>query len=486
MSSRVRGLLLAVLALELAVGGWVVGRRALRSPPALPAELDDDPLLEAEIREVAARADRGLGWRGLGRQDAAAWRTLGESLLGRGFYAEAEQAFARAVALDPRDVDAAFGLAFCVDRTGRVVESIPLYRRCLDLPDTRSGQIGRRPFALYAIGRNHLRLEDVAAAEAAFRENDGLVAANVQLAKLLVHEGRPGEASRIIDGLLEQLPLALELHQLRARLLEAAGAADEAFLARAAEERSAHLIESNYNTDYVRPFTRRHGLAREFDAIERLLPPVAGDAQRDPRCLRGRIEPLVAAVAGRRIPQRVTLAYLEADLAAAGGEGLAAANRQADPAADLAAQLATIDAAGDHSVSRLELEAAVREIEGRDDLALELLERAVAMAPTAQLHGRLAEAYDRRGDEPRSRHHLARRHFHLGKAVYRRNRLDDALREFREAAALDPRHVATWFHVGEMEHHLGRSAAAIEAFRRVLELEPDHERARTFVRILEE
>jgi len=470
MSPRVRSLLVGLLAVELAVGGWVVARRALRSPPVLPAELSDDPLLEAELREVAARADRA----GRSRGDAGAWRSLGESLLGRGFYVEAEEAFMQAVALDPGDIDAAFALAFCVDRTGRVAESNGLYRRCLELPEKKAGQIGMRPFARYAIARNHLRLEDVAAAEAAFRENDELVAANFQLAKLLFHEGRLGEAARILDRLLAQLPLALELHQLRARVLEAAGAADEAFLARADEERSAHLVESNYNTDYVRPFTLRHGLARELADIEPLLPPLTGDPERDPRRIRERIEPLVAAVADRRLPQQVTLAYLQADLAAAAGR-----------VDELATHLAAIDAAGDHSVSRLALEATVREIEGRDDLALELLERAAAMAPTAQLHGRLAEAHGRRGDEPRSLHHRARRHFHLGKALYRRNRLDDALREFREAAALDPRHVATWFHVGEMEYHLGRSAEAIEAFRRVLELEPDHERAGTFVRILD-
>lgn len=470
MSTRMRGLLAGLLAIELAFCGWFVARRGLRTPPVLPAELTDDPLLAADLRAVAAEADRA----GHSRADGAAWRTLGESLLGRGFYAEAELALRRAVALDPRDIDAAFALAFCVDRTGRVAESTDLYRRCLDLPEKQAGQDARRPFARYAIARNHLRLEDVAAAEAAFRENDELVAANFQLAKLLFHEGRLDEAARILDRLRSQLPLALEVHQLRARMLEAGGVADEAFLARADEERSAHLIESNYNLGYVRPFTTRHGLARELSEIEKSLPPLAGDPNRDPRRLDERIEPLVAAVAGRRIPERVTLDYLQANLALAAGHD-----------AELAAHLAAIDAAGDRSAARLQLEATLLEKEGRADLALDLLERAALMAPTAQLHGRLAEAHSLRGDAPQSLHHLARRHFHLGKALYRRNRLADALLEFRESAKLAPRHAATWFHIGEMEHHLGRPAQAIEAFRRVLELEPDHERAAAFVRILD-
>lgn len=469
MSPGVRGLLAALLAIELVVCGWFVGRRGLRTPPPLPADFTDDPLLEADLRSVAAQADRAGG----SRRAGAAWRTLGESLLGRGFYAEAEQASRRAVALDPSDIDAAFALAFCVDRTGRMAESNALYRRCLELPEKQTGQIGRRPFARYAIARNHLRLADVAAAEAAFRESGELVAANFQLAKLLFHAGRCGEADRILERLRARLPLALEVHQLRARLLDAAGATDEAFLARADEERSAHLIESSYNFDYVRPFTTRHGLAAALADIERLVPPLVGDPQRDPRRLGERIEPLEAAIAGRRIPERITLASLRANLAAAAGRP-----------DELAAHLAALDAAGDRSAGRLQLEATLLELEGRADLALDRLERAASMAPTAQLHGRLADAHGRRGDEAKSLHHRARRHFHLGKDLYRRNRLADALGEWKASAALDPRQAATWFHVAEMEHHLGRPAEAIAAFRRVLELQPDHEKAAMFVRVL--
>ncbi len=465
MSAGLRRLLVGLLAVEVAVCGWLLGRRALRMPPPLPAAFPDDPLLEPEMQAVADAADRG---------GAVEWRELGESLLGQGLYADAEQAFARAAALDPRDIDALFGQAFCVDRTGRVAESIAIYRRCLDLPDVADGPLGRRPFALYAIGRNHLRLGDVAAAEAAFRENDGFVPANFQLAKLLYRDGRLGEAVRIVEQLLGQLPLALELHQLKARILDAAGAPAEAFAARAAEERSAHLVESNFNTDYVRPFTQRHGIPRAFADYEQILPPLPGDPQRDPARLEARLRPLEDAVGKLRIPQRVTLAYLRADLAAAAGR-----------TDELADSLRTIAAAGDGSVSRLELEARLRELEGDTAAARDLLGRAAAMGPTAQLHRRLAEAAERDGNEAAARQHRAREHFYRGKAIYRRNELETARREFEEASRLDPTHVASWYRLGEMAYHLGRPVEAVAAFRRVLELEPDHERAATFLRILE-
>ena len=106
------------------------------------------------------------------------------------------------------------------------------------------------------------------------------------------------------------------------------------------------------------------------------------------------------------------------------------------------------------------------------------------MAPSPQLHRRLAEESERRGDHAAARHHRARAHFHLGKAAYRRNRLEDALREFREAAVHDDRHVATWYRTGEMAYHLGRRTEAVEAFQRVVDLEPDHERALRWLDLL--
>ena len=465
MSPVLRRLLVMLVVAEVAVCAGLVARRAWRVPPAVPTDFPDDPRLATELAAVAARADRG---------GAADWRALGESLLGQGLYTHAEQAFARAVALDPRDADAAFGQAFCVDRTGRMEEAVALYRRCLDLPDVAADGVGRHPFALYAIGRNLLRLEDVAGAEAAFRENEAFVPAAYQLAKLLSRDGRLGEAVRIVESLLGQLPLALELHQLRARILDAAGAPAEAFLARATEERSAHLVETNFNTDYVKPFTRRHGLVGALAEIEARLPPLPGDPERDPQRITEQVERLERDVGSARIPQRLTLAYLRAALAADAGGG-----------DELARHLATIDEAGDRSVSRLDIEATVRERSGDADGARALRERAAAMAPTARLHRQLAEAAERSGDAASARIHKARQHFHLGKAAYRRNRLEEALGEFRAAAALDDAHVATWYHAGEMAYHLGRPADATAAFRRVVQLEPDHERAVRFLELLE-
>lgn len=465
MSPVLRRLLVMLLAVEAVACAGLVARRAWRVPPAVPGGFSDDPLLAPELAAVAARADRG---------GAADWRTLGESLLGQGLYAHAEQAFARAVALDPRDADALFGQAFCVDRTGRMEEAVALYRRCLELPGSAADGGDRRPLALYAIGRNLLRLEDVAGAEAAFRENESFVAAAYQLARLLFHDGRLGEAVRIVEGLLRQLPLALELHALKARILDAAGAPAEAFLARAAEERSAHLVESNFNTDYVKPFTLRHGVAGALADIERRLPPLPGDPERDPERIAAQVVRLEEAVGAGRIPQRLTLAYLRAALAADTGS-----------AADLARALATIDAAGDRSVSRLDIEATVRERAGDAAGARALRERAVALAPSARLHRQLAEAAERAADADAARIHRARQHFHLGKAAYRRNRLEEALREFQAAAALDDAHVATWYHAGEMAYHLGRPADAVAAFRRVVQLEPDHERAARFLELIE-
>jgi len=466
-SPLVRRLLLLVVAAEVVFAGWAVGRRAQSVAPALPAATTDDPLIGPEFAALAERATAG---------GADAWQALGEAILGQGAYRHAERAFARAAELDPESGDALFGRALCLDRTGEIAESNLLYRRCLEFPEQQGENAGRSERALYAIGRNLLRLGDLAGAEAAFRENGSFVAARFQLAKLLFHDGRSGEAVRIVDHLLGQLPLALELHQLKAAILEAAELPREAFRARVMEERSAHLIESNFNTDQVRPFVQRHGLPGALAEIESLLPPVPGDPARDPGRLAERTRHLDSLLGQARIPQRLTLAYLTAALS--------------DGRDELGRSLVLVDALGDRGPTRLDLEATVRELAGDEAGALALRERAVAMAPSARLHGLLATAYEQGADPARARFHRARHHFHLGKDAYRRNQLAEAARELRRAVAIDETHVAAWYHLGEVAYHLGRSgsateqAAAAAAFRRVVELEPDHEPAADFLRYL--
>jgi len=237
------------VAVEVAVCGWLAVDRLRRPRATLPTTVADDPQIGAEFAALARRAENG---------GAREWLFLGESLLGQGLYGHAERAFERALALDPANVEAAHALGFVVDRTGRVAEGNAHLRRCLEIIERSGQQHPQRSLVLYAIGRNHLRLGDVPAAEAAFRRNEGFLPAMFQLARILYHSDRPKEAAELLERLLEREPLALELHHLNARVMERLGRPAEQFAAAAMEERSAHLVETSFGTDYVQPFVKRH------------------------------------------------------------------------------------------------------------------------------------------------------------------------------------------------------------------------------------
>jgi len=456
MTPILRRLLVAAVAVELAVCGWLVWGRLARPVPALPAAFPDDPLLAGEFAVLAERAENG---------GAADWMHLGESLLGQGLYGHAERAFEQVVALDPRNVEARFALAFCVERTGRVAEGNALYEKCMEAVDGPTVQpSNKKPFALFNIGRNHLRLGDVSAAEAAFRRNEGFVPAEYQLARILHATGRPREAEAVLQKLLLRVPLALELHQLRARVLDALGRPAETFAAAAMEERSAHLIETSFGTDYVRPFTSRQGLRALFAGYDKQM------AAHDAAGVNRAYEAIVAAVGDRRIPERITVLTLQGDRALSAGRNEAVLEFTTK-----------IGALGDGSVGRLALEGAARQRMGESDAARALWERALSMEPVAELHRLLADDSDRRGDAAGRDRHRASQRFREAMAEYRSNKLPAALELLRQAAQFDDADPVIWFHIGEIEYHLGRQESADIAFRRALELKPEYGRARDYL-----
>lgn len=455
MSPAVRRFLTIAVVFEAILCGWFVVGRLVRPKAVIPAAFPDDPLLAGEFAALARRAERG---------GAGDWQFLGESLLGQGCYGHAERAFGRALELDPANVEAAYGLAFAVDRTGRVAEGNALYQRCLDIPDDPRSPSSKKPLALFAIGRNHLRLGDLPAAEAAFRRNEGFLPALFQLAKILHATGRPKEAAGLLAQLLAREPLSHELHHLRARVMESLGERAEQFVAAAMEERSAHLIETYFGTEYVRPFTNRHGLKKaldDYDARKASGPPAVMDAE---------LAAIEEVVRDRRIPERLVAVSMR------GERSLATGRPEAVP--EIVRQIAE---GGDAGSSRLLMEAAARQLRGDADGMRKLLEDAALLLPSPPVERALAEDCDRRGDAAGRDRHRAREYFLAAIATYRTNKLEPALELLKKSATLAPDVAKTWFHIGEMEYHLGRRDAADEAFRKALELEPGYGRARDYL-----
>jgi tetratricopeptide (TPR) repeat protein len=453
-----RGLLVVAIVAELALGGLLATRWRPVSAPKMPAAFPDDPPFAAEVADLAAAARYG------GKD---AWMALGDALLGKGAYPSAESAYRRATGLSPLDIDARFALAFCIDRTGRMTEANAEYEKCLELPDPPGAPQSKKPFALYAIGRNLLRLEDELGAEAAFRRNPGFPPADYQLARILLFSGRPMEALEVVERGLDRLPLALEWHRLRGRILDALGRPAEAFAARAMEERSAHLVEVNFNVDYIRPLTAQYG-------IQRMLRDYAAAMEREPaEKLSQRLDAIATAIGERIIPERTTLMQLRVDLAMRSGNPQDAVDR-------IAAEPLLRDS--DPLIAAYEADAL--EQLGKQDEATARRKRLVAIAPTPGLHRKLATACDRSGDETGRDRHLAEAERLEGIAVYRRNDITAAMPRFERAANLDPSNSAALFHWGEMLYHLDRPEEAALVFRKAIDRRPGFGRAGDFLTYL--
>jgi tetratricopeptide (TPR) repeat protein len=452
---KLRRLFVIVIVGEGLLGIVLATRWWTQSPLRLPATVSDDPAWAAEVADLAAATRFG---------GAAAWTALGDALLGRGDYRNAELAYRRVTEMAPQDIEARFALAFCLDRTGRMADANEHYRRCLELPDRPGPGQSKKPFALYAIGRNLLRLEDEAAAEAVFRQNPGFPPADYQLARILLFTGRPREALEVVDRGLASLPLALEWHRLRGRIMDALDRPADAFAARGMEERSAHLLEVNFSTGYVRPLTTRHGIKQMLDGYG------AAAGRESPEQLSQRLDAIEAAIGGRMIPESITLMQFRANQAMMFGDPQEVVDM-------IAAQPWLRDS--DPLMAIYEADALARL--DRSDEATALRRRLVAIAPSASLHRKLAVACESSGDQAGRNQQLSQAELLDGIALYRRNDIAGALPRFVKAVELDPANAAAHFHRGEMLYHLGRRKEATSAFRDALTKRPGFGRASDFL-----
>jgi tetratricopeptide (TPR) repeat protein len=452
-------ILLAIVIVEALVGAGLVGRRAWRTIPQLPNVELNDPLIMPELGRFAQAAEEG---------GVREWTQFGEALLGKGFYAHAELAFREALTREPDTPRVQFGLAFSLDRTGRIAESSREYRRVLELPVQSHDDQLTHSHALYAMGRNALRLEQEDLAHDLFRKNADFIPAIYQSAKLLVRSGRAEAALPMIEEVLEQVPLSMEFHHLHYRALKALGRNREAFRAAAMVERSAPLVSLNFNTDYVRPFDQMTGTSRMMKELAELadganlaefeeplvqIREVIGDAAILARDAVD--EQLLYIVLRKQQPQRVfTL-------------------------------LAELRARGHENAQLLEAEGDTWKMLEEPEKAAERWQRALWLTPNRSLHRKLAEHHEE--------HHQSKREYHLGQAAlmegiaeYRRNRLSAALKPLLEATELIPREAAPWYYLGEMHFHLHDWEKARQAYRRCLELRPSHGRAAAKLSYLED
>ncbi|MEZ5948181.1 MAG: tetratricopeptide repeat protein [Planctomycetaceae bacterium] len=450
--------LLVVVVLETVVGGALLARRAWRAVPRVPDEELNDPLIMPELRKFAREAEQG---------GPLEWTRFGEALLGKGFYAYAEPAFREALRRDGTSMAAQFGLAFALDRTGRMQESSREYRRVLDLKPTSEAQAMTRYYALFAMGLCALRLEQAEEAEDLFRQNAKFAPADYQYAKLLIRDGRAEEALPVIERVLKEVEYSLEFHYLHQRALEALGRTREAFQAATMVERSAYLVPASFNTVYVTPLDQMTGISRML----RELVDEVGDAN-------------LVGFESELLEIRQAMGDKPIFAAEAVDEQLLYVAGQRKQSERIFEMLKTYRAAG-REAQMLDAEGDAWQVQGDLVKAAECWERALLLMPNLATHRKLAEYYGAREPELRDSH-LGRIALLKGISEYRSNRLKQALKPLTEATQLMPQDPVAWYYIGEMNFHLQQWDAARAAYRKCLELRPSHGRAARKLAYLQE
>jgi tetratricopeptide (TPR) repeat protein len=441
--TRAQRILAALLLAELVGAGILLGARSRRPRPPVPDLSRLETSTAQELRRLAEQTP-----------DAAdEWRVLAEAYLAYGFFPEAERCFDRAIELDPASLPSLTGRAICLERMGRTGEAIAQLERLMGLADPKTATWARTH-----IGMDFLRQEQAAEADRAFGEASGHPPAAYQRARLRLRSGRAREALGQADELLAGAPGEIRLLQLRARTQEALGdAAGAAESRRRLERARARLVVHDIN-DLLDPIRARYGYWRQEDEIHGLV----------------RAERWAEAVERTREVLRDHQPWAVARLL-----GLAATLELDRGNADRAlALLEDHFAWASPSPKALELRGDALLARGRAEEGIATWERAARMLSGADVHAKLARAYERRGDAAAARRHRAAAARDAGIAAYRRDELPRARAALAESVEIEPQDADAWFWLSEVHQAEGDAARAREAAERCLLIDPEHPRAR--------
>lgn len=447
-----------VLLLECLGLGWYATQYQASVIPVLPKANFDDPFYADAIKEFAEQAESG---------GSAEWQTLGEALLGQGFYGEAELAFRQSVLLNPKNYLSHFALAFCLDRTGRMELSTEEYLEAAKIERDSEEAVASPSHAMYQAGKNYLRLEQPEKALELFEQNQMFSPATYQLAKLLIRTGQSERALRVIEPVLEKAPTSLKFNSLYLHLMEEQGKTKEAFQAGQRLEYAQYFVPVDFNTKYVTPFSNVCGFPKRLQAYNRILDSGNMDL------VATKLESLYEQIAETNMPQRAMLQ-----------QSLAAVEFQRRNPEKILEAVKKLDELGIKSAERLQMEGAAYALLGQLDQAAELWERAALMSPNIPLHQMLAKYYDQKEDIAKRDEHLGQAELLSAKIEYWSHRPENAKQAIDKAIQLLPDDDEVWFYLAEIESALNNGDAAVNAYRTCLDKNEYHGKAMEALKVL--
>lgn len=436
--------LATVVIVELVASAVLAITHASRPEPPLPdlSRVDDETAMALnELREVARNGD------------ARDWRELAEGYLGTGYYKAAEQCFRRATQLDPGDMQAGYGLAFCLERTGCTSAAIPIFSAVAEVADHDLSRT-----CWYQTGRCFLRQDNMVDAEAAFRRIEKFPPAVYQLSKILIRTGRADEAVPLIEEYLAAVPNCLKFLQLRGKAAEALDDLKTAEKMRDRQDRGEYLTHLEYSLEFIGMLGTKFGLGSRL---------ARGLKMKDEGTVAQQQLSLTGAVA--LIREHRFWQYRSAFVALAEVE---LALGHLDRVQELISEIRQTSYDG---ADLLELEGKAAYAAGRDSEAAALWKRAYLIRPSIDLCDELAMITS---DPVQKNIYVARREWIYGQQLFLVNNAEAALPHFKSANVLTPENPVILFSLGDVARVLGDNETAESCFRSCLRIQPTHGRAK--------
>ena len=438
-------ILLAVIVVEVLLGSILCWQRTQRWEPPLPnlGKLDDETA-EA-IQTLRSRTRDGSFTR---------WRELGESYLGSGFYTAAEQCFGISLTLNPADLQSKYCQGFCLERTGRTSDAIPVLKAVAESETADADLVWT---CWYQVGRCYLREENVADAEKAFRRIADFSPAVYQLAKLLIRTDRVGEALSLIDEQLEQYPNDVKFLQLKGKAAAALKDLKTVAEMRDREDRAEYIVEMEYGGKFIGGLSTRFGLGSRLSRALELKS--EGTPEQQAAALNGAL-----AVIRRHHfwnYRSVFVAMAELEVETGNPEG----------ARTLIAEIRQFSQDG---ADLLELEGKAFLAEGRKSEAAAVWRRTLKMKPSIEVLQALISVSEDADVRIRLQ---AEEVFRRGLAEFSKNRVENSLPYFEKATELDSATASFFYYLADAKRVLGNKSASEAAFAECLKINPDHGRA---------
>ena len=447
--TRILGAIVAIEVLALAALAVLPSA----APQPVAPDLDDvSSVNRAEIQRLQREVEQGR---------PKALSSLADRYLAFGFFSAAELCYREAIRQLPGSFELAHRRAICLDRLGQLELAVEEYHRAIRL--AQPGQTPPVSVCWYHIGCCHLRSEDTAKAEFAFRETGDFPLGRYQLARLLARTERIPEALPFLTPLLETYPNELRLLMLGAYIDRTRGHSAEAASFRDRFLRAENRFFVDSTIEFLGLLRAGFGLVRE------------------------RNECLQLAASGRQDAAIQRLQQLQADewdlKTALALVDLQLRLRRAEPALKLL----------DEITERAGLLPETREkrgdaflLLGKTPQAIAEWEHAVRLRPIAAVYGKLAEACHETGQAAAAVDHQGRSLREAGITAFRENSLQNAAESLQKATALIPQDSRTWYYLAETQHALGQDQDARHSCERCLAIDPGHHRAATRLKRLSE